>query len=64
MARCPDRPRRSDLATRGVVDAAFSQFLDASGAEAAVVAAPDHAAARAIIHGGGLPGVRIVVSAP
>jgi dihydroneopterin aldolase len=48
-----------DLSMRGLVDTAFPQFLDASGAEAAVVAAHDFAAARAIIHSGGLPGVRL-----
>jgi len=52
-----------DLAERGVVDALFPQFLDLSGAKAAIVAAGDHAAARAIIHGGGLPGLRIVTAA-
>lgn len=52
-----------DLAARGIVDPAFPQFLDASGAEAAVVAAADHGAARAVIHGGGLPGVRIIIRA-
>jgi aspartokinase-like uncharacterized kinase len=50
-----------DLAARGVVDAAFPDFLHASGAEAAIVAGHDHAAARAIIQGGGLPGYRILV---
>jgi dihydroneopterin aldolase len=52
-----------ELADRGVVDAMFPDFLDASGAEAAIVAVSDHAAARAVIRGGGLPGVRIVVRA-
>jgi dihydroneopterin aldolase len=51
-----------ELAERGVVDSAFPQFLDASKAEAAVVAASDHAAARALIIGGGLPGLRIVAA--
>jgi dihydroneopterin aldolase len=48
-----------DLAARGVVDPLFPRFLAASGAEAAVAAAADHAAARAVIHGGRLPGLRI-----
>ena len=51
----------AELAARGLVDPAFPDVLDVSGAEAAIVAAHDHAAARAIIHGGGLPGCRIVV---
>lgn len=51
----------ADLAARGLVDPAFPDFLHASGAEAAIVAAADHAAARAIIHGGGLPGCRVVI---
>lgn len=52
-----------ELAERGIVDSAFPQFLDASKAEAAVVAASDHAAARALILGGGLPGLRIAAGA-
>ncbi|MGN6572559.1 MAG: amino acid kinase family protein [Pseudolabrys sp.] len=47
------------LAARGVVDAMFPQFLEASGAAAAIVAASGHATARAVLRGGGLPGMPI-----
>lgn len=49
-----------DLVDRGIVDPAFPQFLDACGADAAIISAHEHAAARAILYGGGLPGVRIL----
>jgi len=51
-----------DLAARGVVDPLFPQFLDAGDCDVAIVAAHDHAVARAVIHGGGLPGLRIAAA--
>jgi 5-(aminomethyl)-3-furanmethanol phosphate kinase len=49
----------ADLAACGVVDRAFPRFLAASGAEASIAGAADHAGAAAILRSGGFVGVRI-----
>jgi dihydroneopterin aldolase len=49
----------ADLAAHGVVDAAFPRFLGASGAQAYIAGASEHAAFAAALAEGSLPGARI-----
>ena len=49
----------SDLSARGVVDAAFPRFLGASGAQAYIAGASEHAAFAVALAAGSLPGARI-----
>jgi 5-(aminomethyl)-3-furanmethanol phosphate kinase len=54
-----DSLRAEDLVARGIVDPAFPRFLGASGAEAFIAGAVEHAAAAAAIRNGGMTGARI-----
>lgn len=51
-----DPVRAIDLVERGIVDRAFPRFLGASGVEASIVAASDHAGIRKVISSGGTAG--------
>lgn len=51
--------RAAELSARGVVDAAFPRFLGASGAQAYIAGASEHAAFAATFAAGTLPGVPI-----
>jgi aspartokinase-like uncharacterized kinase len=51
--------RAADLSAGGVVDAAFPRFLGASGAQAYIAGASEHAAFAAALAAGSLPGARI-----
>jgi len=56
----PQAPvRAADLAARGIVDACFPRFLEASGAQAYIAGASEHAAFAAALGAGSLPGTRI-----
>jgi aspartokinase-like uncharacterized kinase len=54
-----DSLRAEDLVARGIVDPAFPRFLGASGAEAFIAGAVEHAAAAVAIRNGGMTGARI-----
>jgi 5-(aminomethyl)-3-furanmethanol phosphate kinase len=59
IAPLPAPARASELAARGVVDAAFPRFLGAGGAQAYIAGASEHAAFAAALAAGSLPGARI-----
>jgi 5-(aminomethyl)-3-furanmethanol phosphate kinase len=55
----PEPARAVDLVARGIVDPAFPRFLGASGAEAYIAGASQHAAVAAALGDGAAAGVRI-----
>ena len=59
IATPPAPVRAADLAARGVVDPCFPRFLAASGAQAYLAGASEHAAFATAARSGTMPGVRI-----
>jgi len=59
IATPPAPVRAADLAARGIVDPCFPRFLAASGAQAYLAGASEHATFAAAVDAGSLPGARI-----
>jgi aspartokinase-like uncharacterized kinase len=52
----------ADLVARGIVDPCFARFLEASGAQAYLAGASEHARFAAALRSGTMPGVPIVIA--